>query len=87
MATPEKTIEPSVNVHEAKTHFSRLLEQVARGEEVVIAKAGQPVAKLVAYTPPKRKLAPPGSLKDMPFWMSDDFNDPIDEMFDCLKDD
>ena len=36
----------SVNVHEAKTHFSRLLEQVAAGETVVIAKAGSPVAKL-----------------------------------------
>ena len=36
----------SVNVHEAKTHFSRLLEQVAAGDTVVIAKAGTPVAKL-----------------------------------------
>lgn len=83
MSTPEKP----VNVHEAKTHFSRLLEQVARGEEVVIAKAGHPVAKLVAYTPPKRKLAPPGSMADAEYWMADDFNAPIDDMFDCLKDD
>lgn len=37
----------SVNVHEAKTHFSKLLERVARGEEVTISKAGRPVAKLV----------------------------------------
>jgi prevent-host-death family protein len=37
-----------VNVHEAKTNFSRLLERVQAGEEVVIAKAGTPVAKLVA---------------------------------------
>jgi len=36
-----------VNVHEAKTHLSRLLERVARGEEVVIARAGTPVARLV----------------------------------------
>ena len=36
-----------VNVHDAKTHFSRLLERVAAGEEIVIAKAGRPVAKLV----------------------------------------
>ena len=35
------------NVHEAKTHFSRILEQVAQGEEVVISKAGEPVAKIV----------------------------------------
>ncbi len=38
----------TVNVHEAKTHLSRLLERVAHGEEVVIAKAGTPVARLVA---------------------------------------
>lgn len=36
-----------VNIHEAKTHLSRLLRRVARGEEVVIAKAGLPVARLV----------------------------------------
>ncbi|MET7642788.1 type II toxin-antitoxin system prevent-host-death family antitoxin [Streptomyces sp. NPDC005426] len=35
------------NVHEAKTHLSRILEQVATGEEVVISKAGEPVAKVV----------------------------------------
>lgn len=46
------------NVHEAKTHLSRLLERVARGEEVVIARAGKPIARLVAWTPqnPERKL-------------------------------
>lgn len=45
-----------VNVHEAKTHLSRLLERVAMGEEVVIAKAGIPIAKLVPLknTPKKR---------------------------------
>jgi prevent-host-death family protein len=37
-----------VNIHEAKTHLSRLLERVALGEEVIIAKAGTPAAKLVA---------------------------------------
>jgi prevent-host-death family protein len=38
-----------INVHEAKTHLSRLLERVAQGEEIVIGKAGKPVAKLVPY--------------------------------------
>jgi prevent-host-death family protein len=38
---------PSVNIHDAKTHFSRLLARVAGGESVVISKAGKPVAKLV----------------------------------------
>lgn len=38
-----------VNIHEAKTHLSRLIEQAASGEEIVIARAGRPVARLVAY--------------------------------------
>ena len=37
----------SVNVHTAKTHFSRLVERAARGEEIVIARAGRPVARLM----------------------------------------
>jgi prevent-host-death family protein len=39
-----------VNVHEAKTHLSRLLKRVAAGEEIVIARAGRPIAKLVPVT-------------------------------------
>jgi prevent-host-death family protein len=39
----------NVNIHEAKTHLSRLLEQVAAGERVVISKAGQPIADLVPH--------------------------------------
>jgi prevent-host-death family protein len=46
----------SVNVHEAKTHLSRLLERVERGEEVIISRAGTPVAKLVAVPAAKRVL-------------------------------
>ena len=42
----------SVNVHEAKTHFSRLLEQVSAGETVVIAKAGTPIARLAPLDAP-----------------------------------
>ena len=38
------------NIHEAKTHFSKLLERVLNGEEVVIAKAGKPVAIILPYT-------------------------------------
>ena len=41
--------EPSVNIHEAKTHLSRLIERVETGEEVVIARAGRPVARLVPF--------------------------------------
>lgn len=52
-----------VNVHEAKTNFSKLLERAHAGEEIVLAKAGKPYAKLVPFAEvakPKRK---PGGLK------------------------
>ncbi|MBV5308109.1 type II toxin-antitoxin system Phd/YefM family antitoxin [Chromatium okenii] len=73
-----------VNIHEAKTHLSRLLEAVEQGKEVVIARAGQPIALLSAYQP-RCKIAPPGSMEGK-IWMADDFNDPIDDLFDCLAD-
>lgn len=43
-----------VNVHEAKTHLSRLLVKVEQGEEVIIARAGEPIAKLVRLDAPAR---------------------------------
>ena len=49
-----------LNVHEAKTHLSRLLDRVAAGEEIVLGKNGKPVAKLVPIQPVTRK---PGRLK------------------------
>jgi prevent-host-death family protein len=62
-----------VNIHEAKTHFSRLLERVAMGEEVIIAKAGTPVAKLVPLEQaPKKRVF--GSAKG-DFTVPDDFNE------------
>ncbi len=49
-----------VNIHEAKTQFSRLIERVSKGGEVIIAKAGRPVAKLVPYREPAGDRAPGG---------------------------
>jgi prevent-host-death family protein len=46
----------TVNVHVAKTQLSHLLERVARGEEIIIAKAGKPVARLVPLAPVERPL-------------------------------
>ena len=51
-----------VNIHQAKTHFSRLVDLAARGEEVVIVKSGKPVARLVSYTP-KGAARQPGSMR------------------------
>lgn len=51
------------NIHEAKTHLSKLLERVAAGEEVIIAKAGKPVARMVPYEDSNRPAPKPGSMK------------------------
>jgi len=66
-----------VNVHEAKTHLSKLLERVQLGEEVIIAKSGKPVARLVGVGErPKRRE--PGSAKGTLIY-SDDFDAPLPE--------
>ena len=66
-----------VNVHQAKTHLSKLLARVMGGEEIIIAKAGKPIARLVPYNsqPPKRV---PGTAKGK-IRMSVDFNEPLPE--------
>jgi prevent-host-death family protein len=74
-----------VNIHEAKTHLSRLLEAVENGEEVVIARAGKPIATISAYKAPPRKYLPPGSGELKGLFVPDDFDDPIDDMFDALN--
>lgn len=63
-----------VNIHYAKTHLSKLIEQAENGEEVIVARNGKPVAKLtpVAVAKPKSLL---GALKGK-MWISDDFNSP-----------
>ena len=53
----------AVNVHEAKTHLSRLLARVAQGEEIVIARDGRPVAKLVRVAVPAGKRRPLGTAR------------------------
>jgi len=72
-----------VNIHETKTRLSKLLEQVQSGEEIVIAKAGRPVAGLVPYTPPKRTIVPPGAVAGE-IWIADDFDAPVDDLFKCF---
>lgn len=51
-----------VNIHEAKTQFSRLVDLAAGGEEVIIAKAGKAIARLVPYQP-KGAVRRPGSMR------------------------
>lgn len=62
-----------INIHQAKTQLSKLIAKTEKGEEVIIAKAGKPIAKLVAYTEPLQQRKP-GLLKGK-IWVSKDFDE------------
>jgi len=67
-----------INIHEAKTTLSKLIAKTQKGEEIIIAKAGKPVAKLSLYNE-KLKPRKPGVLKGKIF-VSDDFDDEDEEI-------
>lgn len=67
----------TVNIHEAKTHLSRLLDRVSQGEEIIIAKAGKPTARLVPVREqPERRV--PGSASER-LVVGEDFDAPLPE--------
>ncbi len=74
----------TINIHEAKTHLSRLVEQAAAGEEIVIAKAGKPVARLMPLAVPAatpRKLGILAGKYQVPDDIDSMFGDEIEAMF------
>jgi len=66
-----------VNVHQAKTHLSQLLQAVERGQEVLIARSGVPIARLVACQAPPQPVAAPGAMRGQ-ISLADDFDAPLD---------
>ena len=66
------------NIHDAKTHFSRLVERARQGERITIAKDGVPVAMLVAIEPATRPRRPIGMDRGR-IVIHDDFDDPLPE--------
>jgi prevent-host-death family protein len=74
--TPE-----TVNIHEAKTHLSRLLKRVAAGHEVVISRAGTPVARLIPFAQPRKRQLGMDAGRVV---IADDFDAPLPE--DVLAD-
>jgi len=74
----------TVNIHEAKTQLSRLIERVCAGEEIIIARGGKPVARLA----PLLRIAKPrtpGLLKGK-IWVAKDFNAPLpDDLLDLFE--
>jgi prevent-host-death family protein len=76
-------VEKQVNVYEAKTQFSTLLQKVEAGDEIVIARHGKPVARLV----PLQRTATPRQLGWLRgnIWMAPDFDEPDQELIDLME--
>jgi antitoxin (DNA-binding transcriptional repressor) of toxin-antitoxin stability system len=72
-----------VNVHQAKTHLSQLLQDVEQGSEVVIARSGVPIARLVAWQAPAQRVAAPGAMRGQ-IELREDFDSPLDGLFEAL---
>ena len=73
----------TINIHQAKTQLSRLIERVCAGEEIIIARGGKPVARLAPLEPRRpRRL---GLLKGK-IWVAKDFNAPLpDDLLDLFE--
>ena len=67
----------TVNLYDAKTNLSRLVERAAAGEEMVIAKAGRPLARLVPLAAPRTAARPLGLLAGQGYSVGADFDDPL----------
>jgi prevent-host-death family protein len=79
------TTMPQIDVEQAKRDFDRLLERASQGEEVVITKNNQPLARLTAPSSfPKREKRQFGSVEG-DIWMSDDFDEPLDDVRECME--
>ncbi len=73
-----------VNIHEAKTHLSRLLARVEGGEEIIIARAGRAIARLVPMEPVPAERTP-GSARGQ-FTVPDDFDAPLpDDVIEAFE--
>lgn len=72
-----------VNVHDAKTHFSKLIARVEAGEEIVIARAGKPILKLVKIEAERPRIVPGFAKGLIPLWDNDEW-EALDKEFNSL---
>lgn len=72
-----------VNVHDLKTNYSKYLEKVASGQEILLGKHGKVIAKIVPIAQAQKPRVP-GALKGK-VWMSNDFDVPMNSLWDALK--
>ncbi|HBH73327.1 MAG TPA: type II toxin-antitoxin system prevent-host-death family antitoxin [Synechococcales bacterium UBA10510] len=69
-----------MNVHQANIYLSQLLQEVEQAQEVVIARLGVPIARLVAWQAPAQPVAAPGAMRRQ-IALADDFDAPLDGLF------
>ena len=72
-----------INVHDLKTNYSKYLDQVVEGKEILLGKHGKAVAKMVALPNANVETRSLGMLKGK-VWISDDFNKPMTDLWDTL---
>jgi len=72
---PKRSGPKAVNVHQAKTHLSRLLGRVERGEEIIIARAGKPIARLLPFETSVTSRTFGGARGEV--WIAEDFDAPL----------
>ena len=80
---PVHSIAMVINVSEARTHLSKLLDRVANGEEIVLGKAGKPMARLVPYGQP-RQPREPGRLAGT-IWIAPDFDETPEDIIAAFE--
>ena len=71
------------NIHEAKTHLSRLISRTLKGDDVVIAKAGKPVVRLVPVA--RKDARVPGAARGLIEFMADDFDMPLEDFAEHMN--
>ncbi|MCC7050136.1 MAG: type II toxin-antitoxin system Phd/YefM family antitoxin [Alphaproteobacteria bacterium] len=74
----------TVNIYEAKTHLSRLVDEASQGEEIVIARHGHPVARLVALAEKPKEKRPLGLFKGQ-IWVAPDFDETPEELIAAFE--
>jgi prevent-host-death family protein len=81
----EPTMSATITVEEAQAKLKELIDKMMPGEELVITKNQQPVAKLLATAVPQRKPRQPGTLRGTVLYMAPDFNAPLEDFKEYMQ--
>ena len=76
---------PTVTIEDAQAHLPELIDQLAPGDEVIILRGDQPVAKLVGQAKPNRPPRRPGTLRGTVLYMAPDFDAPLEDFKEYME--